>query len=114
MNLNPAAIALFFVAFHMIGDYVTQTNWMAANKFENWGVRLLHVSAYSFPFLVLGLLSLPERQACQMFLWVLAPHFIIDCRRWASPVPWPPKPIMVDQALHSLHLAIVFAWFYGR
>lgn len=141
-GLNPAAIALFFVAFHMIGDYVTQTNWMARYKMaagwptstercSDYGmlepaqhsrldreinaaeVRTLHVFLYTLPFVILGILTLSSSQAFWSSLSIFVPHWIIDCRRWASPDPWPPKPIMVDQALHALHLAIVFAVFYG-
>jgi hypothetical protein len=138
IDLNPASIALFFVAFHMVGDYITQTNWMAANKFLkrgpkpyfheygrsfeenavlNFGLanfaRTLHVLLYTIPFAVLAAVTLPTLSAVAVSAAVFIPHWIIDCRRWASPDPWPPKPIMVDQALHALHLAIVFAVFYG-
>ena len=112
--MSAASVALFFIALHMIGDYVTQTNWMAANKLRSGGVRTLHVLIYSIPFWVLGCLSLPTGEnGILLFVSVFIPHWIIDCRRWASPDPWPPKPIMVDQSLHALHLAIIFFCFYG-
>lgn len=141
--LDPAAIALGFVALHLIGDFVTQTPWMAANKMtrhddeagppcedcglrsrcpdwrdrRRWAaavVRTGHVATYSLPFIPLGLLGgLSFPAALLLGAAVFVPHWLIDCRRWASPEPWPAKPIMVDQSLHAAHLAIVFAAFFG-
>ena len=38
---------------HLIGDYVTQTDWMAKKKFESFPVALLHAGVYSLPFLLI-------------------------------------------------------------
>lgn len=111
--MNPAAIAMLFIAFHMIGDFVTQTQWMANRKLEDWWARTIHVFVYSFPFWVLAKLTLTDVAGFWFVFALFIPHWIIDCRRWASGDAWPAKPIMVDQSLHALHLAIVFAVFYG-
>ncbi len=132
---------LLFVAAHMIGDFVTQTNWMASNKFVTYEerktnmlaihdervyevhyvatnfwfsafVRAIHVTVYTLGFvLVLLLTPLSWKAYFGMLAAIWVCHFITDCRRWASPVPWPPKPIMVDQALHFAQLAVIAALF---
>ena|ERR1700678_1929068 len=39
---------------HLIGDYVTQSHWMATNKTKAWVPALIHASIYSLPFLLIG------------------------------------------------------------
>jgi hypothetical protein len=39
---------------HLIGDYVTQTEWMAKQKTKNILVATLHATVYSLPFLLLS------------------------------------------------------------
>lgn len=98
--------ALIVLALHMLGDFVTQTDDMAKLKFLDWKVRTVHVFLYTGPFYVLGINA-------GWPLWVpfaiFAAHWITDCRRWASGDKWPPKPIMVDQTLHILQLAIILS-----
>ena len=36
---------------HLIGDYITQTDWMAKNKINDIRVASLHAIIYSLPFL---------------------------------------------------------------
>lgn len=38
---------------HLIGDYVTQTDWMAKKKLDSFPVALLHAAVYSLPFLLI-------------------------------------------------------------
>jgi hypothetical protein len=38
---------------HLIGDYVTQTDWMAKRKNDSFPVALLHAAVYSLPFLLI-------------------------------------------------------------
>ena len=126
--MNAAAILAWFFAFHMLGDYITQNAWMANNKLKNAGVRSVHVLVYSLPFALLGYLVPPLNplgalgyettlRADLMPLWlylaVFIPHFLIDSKRFCTSNPWPMKPIMVDQTLHAIHLALVFTVFYG-
>ena len=55
---------------HLVGDYITQTDWMAKNKRSRWGVALLHAYIYSLPFLLIG---------SQKAFWaILITHWIID------------------------------------
>jgi hypothetical protein len=39
---------------HLIGDYLTQTDWMAKNKTSNIWVAAIHSAVYSLPFLLLS------------------------------------------------------------
>jgi len=90
----------------MVGEYVTQTDWMAAHKLTDWRPRLAHVATYTAGFAVVAAqaqMSLPR--AAAFLLAIFVPHFVVDCRRWASGEHWPPKPIMVDQAIHAACLA---------
>jgi len=101
-------IALALLAAHMIGDYIMQTGWMAANKLLNWRARAIHVTAYTaafIPVVVLTKLNLSMMLLFVALVWIT--HFITDCRRWASADQWAPKPILVDQSIHIATLAIL-------
>lgn len=107
------AIDLTIIACHMVGEYVTQTDWMAARKLSDWRARLAHVAAYTAGFaFVPWQAHLPLARAAAFLLAIGIPHFCVDCRRWASGDVWPPKPILVDQAIHMAFLAVT-AWAFG-
>ena len=61
---------------HLIGDYVTQTDWMAKNKTKNSLAAGAHAVVYSIPFLILS----PSALA---FSVILITHFLIDRFRLA-------------------------------
>jgi len=105
-------IDLTILACHMVGEYVTQTDWMAAHKLTDWRARLAHVATYTagFTFVALQAQMSPARAAV-FLLSIFVPHFIVDTRRWASGDVWPPKPIMVDQSIHAVCLALAAAAF---
>ena len=42
-------LSIWLIALHMLGDYVLQTPYMAANKFKSAAVRSVHVLLYSLP-----------------------------------------------------------------
>jgi Protein of unknown function (DUF3307) len=116
-------LSIWLIALHMLGDYILQTNWMAANKFKSAGVRTIHVLCYTAPLAafayiwlkfnhlpettnVFGILKYHGIKRWLAFVYgVFVLHWITDCRRWASDKPWCAKPIMVDQTLHMLQLA---------
>lgn len=107
------SLGLMFAACHMLGDYVFQTNGMAANKLTDWRWRTFHVTVYTAVFIVPAALSgLGLSRAAMMLAAIWVTHFITDCRRWASGDKWPPKPILVDQSLHLAELAAI-AWWFG-
>ena len=61
---------------HLVGDYVTQTDWMANEKTKKSLAAAAHAVVYSTPFLLLS----PSMQA---FIVILATHYLIDRYRLA-------------------------------
>lgn len=61
---------------HLIGDYVTQTDWMAKNKTKSSLAAASHAAVYSLPFLLL-------KPSAVGFLVILLTHFLIDRFRLA-------------------------------
>lgn len=56
---------------HLLGDYITQTDWMAQNKTRSFHIALLHAMVYTLPFLLLS----PSWMALAV---ILLSHAIID------------------------------------
>ena len=56
---------------HLIGDYVTQTDWMARTKTSTTFAALCHAVVYSLPFLLLS----PTFMAIAL---IALSHFLID------------------------------------
>lgn len=96
---------LFALACHFAGDFPLQSNHMAAEKFDDRGVRAKHCAVYTLAFLpfVLSMGWGPTRAAvfATLLFWS---HFAIDSRRWNDNVP-----IWYDQALHVIALAACVA-----
>ena len=61
---------------HLIGDYVTQTDWMARTKVTTTFAALCHAFVYSLPFLLLS----PSLTAIVV---IALSHFLIDRFRLA-------------------------------
>jgi len=55
---------------HLVGDYVTQSQWMAENKTKRFWPAWAHALVYSLPFLLIG-----SEAAWLVILWS---HFLID------------------------------------
>jgi hypothetical protein len=64
---------------HLIGDYVTQTDWMARTKVSTTFAALCHALVYSLPFLLLS----PSAAALAT---IGVSHFLIDRFRLARHV----------------------------
>lgn len=80
---------------HLIGDYLTQSDWMAQNKTKESIPALSHALVYSSPFL---LLTKGAPKPAVAFFVILITHFLIDRFRLARYVvfaknfigwPWP-------------------------
>lgn len=56
---------------HLVGDYVTQTQWMASNKRRCIGAAWIHAVVYSLPFLLLT-------SSFAALLAIMVSHFLID------------------------------------
>lgn len=61
---------------HLVGDYLTQTDWMAKEKTKQSLAALTHASVYSAPFALLT-----SSGAALLVIWVT--HFLIDRFRLA-------------------------------
>jgi hypothetical protein len=57
---------------HVLGDYVTQSHWMAVNKTSRMSVALLHATVYSLPF------ALMLRPSWQAYTVMCLTHAVID------------------------------------
>jgi Protein of unknown function (DUF3307) len=66
---------------HLIGDYVTQSDWMAQNKTKRFAPAAAHAVVYSLPFLLL-------KPSWTAFAVILVTHFLIDRYRLARYVVW--------------------------
>jgi len=61
---------------HLLGDYVTQSDWMAQNKTKRSFPAAAHAIVYSLPFLLL-------QPSWLAFSVISATHFLIDRYRLA-------------------------------
>ena len=66
---------------HLIGDYITQSDWMATEKTKRSVAALVHSLVYSLGFLVFS----PSATA---FAFIASTHFVIDRWRLARYVVW--------------------------
>jgi hypothetical protein len=115
-------VFLALLTGHLIGDWVTQSDWQAANKARSWTAMAAHVARYHLAMATLLLVPVlrdgwPAGKAFAVLLVSAGTHAVID-RRWpvrallraaGSPgfatVEW--GVIAVDQALHLSILAML-------
>ncbi|MCL6639066.1 MAG: DUF3307 domain-containing protein [Firmicutes bacterium] len=98
---------------HLVGDFLLQTNWMAARKSTNCFALFVHVAVYTLSVVAFALPAggISFKAAAVIFLT----HFILDKRNlvhyWvravngAEGVEW--LKIVSDQCWHLLVLALV-------
>ena len=107
---------------HLLGDWVTQSDWQATNKTRSWAALAAHVAGYHLVMALLLLVPVlrdgwPAGKALAVLAVSAATHALID-RRWpvrallrvaGSPgfatIEW--GVIAVDQALHLSILAML-------
>lgn len=104
---------------HVIGDFLLQTRWMAANKAEKWLPLAVHAAVYTTFVVALGSVF------GSIHIWAIAlifiSHMALDQRRfvrWWSRVvqgviPGGPEAwvmIMADQSFHLVVLGVVAYW----
>lgn len=65
---------------HLVGDYVTQSDWMAQNKTKSTWAAFCHALVYSLPFLLIG------SQAAVLVIFFT--HLLIDRFRLARYVTY--------------------------
>lgn len=73
--------------FHLLGDYLYQSHWMAVNKTKQWWPALVHAFLYSLPFLIA---ASPWLHYISIHAWqvIFLSHFFIDRYRLARYVVW--------------------------
>lgn len=130
-------LALWLIACHLTGDYLLQSRWQAETKLRNRRVRARHVTIYTLVFVPLALVYAGDSWRAPAFLAVLfALHFATDSFRlpfspgdlieWRllpqnraahsrglqlTPSTWTAQPIILDQTLHLLQLALLGSLF---
>lgn len=72
--------------FHLIGDYLTQSDWMAINKTKAHLPALAHALIYSLPFLILT--GVGTTRGLWAWVTIFGTHFLIDRYRLARYVVW--------------------------
>jgi hypothetical protein len=70
---------------HLIGDYVTQSDWMAVNKTKADFPAFCHALVYSLPFIWL---ATSANDPVLAWTTILVTHFFIDRFRLARYVVW--------------------------
>lgn len=79
---------------HLIGDYITQSDWMAQNKTRSTWAAFCHATVYALPFLLIA--SLPA------FFVIWSTHLIIDRFRLARYVVWAKNVILAPALWRQL------------
>lgn len=69
------------LVLHVLGDYVTQSDWMAQQKTSSWAPAVVHGAVYSTPFLLLT-------QSWVALAFIFGTHVIIDHWRLARYICW--------------------------
>lgn len=65
---------------HLLGDFVTQSDWMATNKNKRWWPAFCHATVYSLPFLLIG--------SARAVAVIFGTHLLIDRFRLARHLIW--------------------------
>jgi hypothetical protein len=65
---------------HLVGDYLTQSHWMAVQKVKSTWAASCHALVYSIPFLLIG--------SPLAVLVILVTHLFMDRFRLAKYVTW--------------------------
>lgn len=66
---------------HLVGDYVTQSHWMATEKVNRWWPAVAHAVTYGVPYLLVTR-SVPALAV------IVGTHAVIDRYRLARYVVW--------------------------
>lgn len=69
------------IVIHSVGDYLTQSDWMANEKTKRWFPAFSHALLYSLGFLLL-------RPSLAAWAVIFGTHYLIDRYRLARYVVW--------------------------
>lgn len=106
---NSAALVLALTA-HFIGDYYLQWQSLADKKKRHLPTLLLHALLYALPF---GLTALFVALPWWVWLALVGSHLLIDLIKWLierRSNPAPDQVFLIDQLLHLLIIALLFAF----
>lgn len=78
---------------HLLGDYVTQSDWMAQNKTKSTWAAFCHATVYSLPFLLLT-----QSWAALYVIWFS--HLLIDRFRLARFVVYAKNRLLQPSPYH--------------
>lgn len=111
------------LAGHLVGDWIVQTDYQAANKMTSWKANQQHMLGYHLVLGALALLAVPVWAVALIVAVSWSTHAVID-RRW--PVVWLMEVtgsgpfskttfgvIAVDQAVHLSILSLLAAALGG-
>lgn len=79
-------LGLYLLAAHMVGDFLFQSRWQAAEKLTDRRSRARHVFSYTLAFAPLALLSAPLGRAGAFLGLLFVLHYATDSRRFRSSV----------------------------
>ncbi len=79
--MDIATTLLFGLLLHFVGDYVTQSHWMATEKTKRHLPAVLHGLIYGAPFLIL------TRDPLALLI-IAGTHIVIDRYRLARHLVW--------------------------
>lgn len=74
-------LALWIVLAHLAGDYLIQSDWMAAEKTKRWWPAVAHGLSYTLPYLLVT-------QSPLALAVIAGTHIVIDHWRLARHVCW--------------------------
>lgn len=66
---------------HLAGDFVLQSDWMAAEKVRRWWPAIVHGATYGLPFLLLT-------QSPPALAVIVVTHIVLDRYRAAKYIVW--------------------------
>lgn len=109
-------LSMYLIAAHMAGDYLFQSQEMATKKLTDRLIRLQHVTVYTACFVPVVILQelnhgVSSIKAFAFLVGLFLAHFLTDSKRWRTSNPWPAMPILQDQSLHAVQLAILGGLF---
>jgi hypothetical protein len=74
-------VLMLAVLLHFVGDYLTQSHWMATEKTKRWLPAAIHAGVYGLPFLLV------TRSPAALAV-IVGTHAVIDRYRLARHVVW--------------------------
>ena len=74
-------IALGILLAHLVGDYLLQSDWMAAEKTKRWWPAIAHGITYTLPYVLVT-------QSLVALAVIAGTHIVIDRYRLARHVGW--------------------------